>query len=137
MLKKMIIFGFIIALLIAAAGYYYVFIYSVKHHRNVRDEKAITIAAGALAIAFSTNEKLANEQFLNKAIDVRGAVLSFNYDQVGQKTVLIGSEMEMSNVFITLKDSSKSFKIGDTICVKAICNGFLSDVVLTDGVLQR
>ena len=74
---------------------------------------------------------------MNKAIDVKGAVLSINYDQIGQKTVLMGAEMELSNVFITLKDSSKSFKIGDTIRVKAICNGFLSDVVLAEGVVQR
>jgi hypothetical protein len=137
MLKKTIILGFIITLLIAAAGYYFVFVYSVKHHRNVNDEKAISVSAGALADAFSKDEKLANAQYLNKAIDVKGAVVSINYDQIGQKTVLLGAEMEMYNVFITLKDSSKSFKIGDTIQVKAICNGFLSDVVLTDGVVQR
>jgi hypothetical protein len=137
MLKKIVILGFIAALLIAAAGYYYVFVYAVKHHRNVNDEKAISISAGALATAFSTDEKRANAQYLNKAIDVKGAVLSINYDQIGQKTVLMGAEMELSNVFITLKDSSKSFKIGDTIRVKAICNGFLSDVVLAEGVVQR
>ena len=137
MLKKIVILGFIAALLIAAAGYYYVFVYAVKHHRNVNDEIAISISAGALATAFSTDEKRANAQYLNKAIDVKGAVLSINYDQTGQKTVLMGAEMELSNVFITLKDSSKSFKIGDTIRVKAICNGFLSDVVLAEGVVQR
>jgi len=40
-------------------------------------------------------------------------------------------------VFITLKDTSVSFKIGDTILVKAICNGFLSDIVLVDGVVKH
>ena len=137
MLKKVLIFGFIIALILATAGYYYVFIYSVEHRRDVQDEKAISINATALSSAFSTNEKLANAKYLNKAIEVRGAVLSVDYDQTHQKTVLIGSEMDLANVFITLKDSSKGFKIGDTIVVKAICNGFLSDVVLTEGVLQR
>lgn len=137
MLKKILLYGFILALSIAAAGYYYVFIYSVKHHRNVNDEKGIAISANALANAYATNEKRANELFLNKAIEVNGVVLSMDYDQTHQKTVLIGSEMELSNVFITLKDSSKSFKIGDTILVKAVCNGFLSDVVLTEGVLQH
>lgn len=137
MIKKIILIGFVVASLLAATGYYYVFIYSVEHRRDVQDEIAIAITATALSNAFSTNEKIANAQFLNKAIEVRGAVLSVDYDQTHQKTVLIGSGMDLANVFITLKDSSKAFKIGDTILVKAICNGFLSDVVLTEGVLQR
>lgn len=137
MIKRIVLFGFILALFIAAAGYYYVFIYSVKHKRDVRDEKAISISANALSAAFNSNEQSANVQFLNKAIEVRGAVLSIAQDQSKQKTLLMGSEMALSNVFITLKDSTISFKIGDTIQVKAICSGFLSDVVLVDGVIQH
>lgn len=137
MIKKIILIGFVLVLLLAATGYYYIFIYSVEHRRDVQDEIAIVISATDLSSAFSKNEKLANAQFLNKTIEVRGAVLSVDFDQTGQKTVLIGSDMDLANVFITLKDSSKGFKIGDTILVKAICNGFLSDVVLTEGVLQR
>lgn len=137
MIKRIVLFGFILALSIAAAGYYYIFIYSVKYRRDVRDEKAIYISAKALSAAFNSNEKLANTKFLNKAIEVRGAVLSIAQDQSKQKTLLMGSEMELSNVFITLKDSTITFKIGDTIQVKAICSGFLSDVVLVDGVIQH
>lgn len=137
MIKRIVLFGFILALFIAAAGYYYVFIYSVKHKRDVRDEKAISISANALSAAFNSNEKLANTKFLNKAIEVRGAVLAIGQDQTRQKTIILGSELELSNVFITLKDSTISYKLGDTIQVKAICSGFLSDVVLVDGVIQH
>lgn len=137
MLKKNYLIAIVLVLLLAATGYYYIFIYSIEHHRNVQDEIAIVISASELSNAFTTNEKLANAQYLNKAIEVRGAVLSVEYDQTHQKTVLIGSEMDLANVFIILKDSSKGFKIGDTILVKAFCNGFLSDVVLTEGVLQH
>ena len=137
MFKKLLIIGFVLALFIAAAGYYYVFIYSVKHHRDVDKEDAISISATALTNAFLTNEQAANQQFLNKVIEVRGAVIDIAQDQSLQKTVLIGSEMELSNVFITLKDTSTPFKVGDTILVKAICSGYLSDVVLMDGVVQH
>lgn len=137
MFKKLLIIGFVLALFTVAAGYYYVFIYSVKHHRAIDKEKAIAISATALISAFVTNEQAANRQFLNKAIEVRGAVIDIAQDQSLQKTVLIGSEMEMSNVFITLKDKAVSIKIGDTIIVKAICSGFLSDVVLIDGSIQH
>lgn len=137
MVKKLLIIGVIFAMLIAAAGYYYVFIYSVKHHRDVNNESAISITATDLTKAFLDNEQAANQKYLNQAIQVTGAVLDITYDQSHQKTVLIGSETELSNVFITLKDTSVSFKIGDTILVKAICNGFLSDIVLVDGVVKH
>ena len=137
MVKKLLIIGVILAMLIATTGYYYVFVYSVKNHRDVNNEAAISISATALTKAFVENEQTANQKYLNQAIEVKGAVLNIAYDQSLQKTVLMGSEMELSNVFITLKDTTKGIKIGDTINVKAICNGFLSDVVLVDGVVQR
>lgn len=137
MFKKLLVVGLILAILIAGGTYYYVFVYSVKHHRDVNNEVSISISATALSTAFSTNEQAANQMYLNKAIEVRGAVLTIAQDQARQKTVLLGSGMELSNVFITLKDSSTAFKIGDTILVKAICTGYLSDVVLVDGVIQH
>ena len=137
MVKKLLIIGVIFALLFATAGYYYIFVYSVKHHRDVNKETAISITSTDLTKAFLDNELSANQKYLNKAIEVKGAVLNIAYDQSGQKTVLIGAETELSNVFITLKDTSLSFKIGDTILVKAICNGFLSDIVLVDGIVKR
>jgi hypothetical protein len=137
MVKKLLIIGVISALLFAAAGYYYIFVYSVKYHRDVNKEAAISITSTDLTKAFLDNELSANQRYLNKAIEVKGAVLNIAYDQSGQKTVLIGAETELSNVFITLKDTSLSFKIGDTILVKAICNGFLSDIVLVDGVVKH
>lgn len=137
MFRKLLVIGLILAILIAGATYYYVFIYAVEHHRDVNQETAIAISATALSDAFSTNEQAANQKYLNKAMDVKGAVLTISQDQSGQKTLLMGSEMALSNVFITLKDSTTSIKIGDTIRVKAICTGYLSDVVLTDGIVQH
>ena len=137
MIKKILIIGSILILLLAASVYYYVFVYSVQNHRDLNKEMAISISATDLSKAFMTNEQAANQKYLNKVIEVKGAVLSMDYDQTHQKTILIGSEMELSNVFVTLKDSSKGFKIGDTVRIKAVCSGFLSDVVLIDGVLQR
>lgn len=137
MFRKLLVLGLILAILIAGATYYYVFIYAVEHHRDVNQETAIAISARALSDAFSTNEQAANQKYLNKAMDVKGAVLTISQDQSGKKTLLMGSEMALSNVLITLKDSTTSIKIGDTIRVKAICTGYLSDVVLTDGIVQH
>ncbi len=137
MFKKLLVIGLVLAFIIAAAGYYYVFVYSVRHHRDVNKEVAMHVSAKELVNSFSTNEQSANQQYLNKVIEVKGAVIQMGHDQSLQKTIMLGSEMELSNVFITLKDTSTPIRIGDSILVKAICTGFLSDVVLVDGVIQH
>lgn len=137
MFKKILIVGVLAALLLAASAYYYIFVYSVQHRRDVNQEDAITLSTKTLSDAFLSNEQTANQLYLNKVVEVKGAVVQIGEDQSGQKTVLLGSALEMTNVFVTLKGKMVDFKVGDTILVRAICNGYLTDVVLAEGVIQR
>ncbi len=137
MFKKILIVGVLAALLLAASAYYYIFVYSVQYRRDVNQEDAITLSTKTLSDAFLSNEQTANQLYLNKVVEVKGAVVQIGEDQSGQKTVLLGSALEMTNVFVTLKGKMVDFKVGDTILVRAICNGYLTDVVLAEGVIQR
>lgn len=135
MIKKLLIWGTIAAILIVSAALYYVFVYSVNHHRDVNDEEAINIAVVDLVAAYQKSEETANTLYLNKAIAVRGAIINIDKDQTGKTTLILGSESELTNVFVTLKEGVLANKIGDTVIAKGICSGFLSDVVLTDAVI--
>ena len=137
MLKKLLI-GFVIAVaLVGAVGMYYVFIYSVNHHRDVKEEIGISITANDLATAYQQNEVQANMSYLNKAVLVKGLVISVDKDQSGKTTLLLGDEASLSNVFITLKEVHKIPQKGDTVMVKGVCSGFLSDVVVADAVIEE
>ena len=59
MIKKILIIGSILILLLAASVYYYVFVYSVQNHRDLNKELAISISATDLSKAFITNEQAA------------------------------------------------------------------------------
>jgi hypothetical protein len=136
MLKKIIIPFLIIALIAAGAVYYYVFVYSVQNHRNINDEDAITITADSLAQDFTNDESIANTKYLNKVLAVKGIVIDTASNQQGKPTVTIGNVSSMANVFVTLTDRPvTAIKLNDTIRVKGICSGFLSDIVINDATI--
>ena len=136
MFKKIILSLFIIGILLAVGIYYYVFVYAVHNKRQVSDQVAILITADSLTANFTSNETLANATYLNKVIQVSGVVIETGVNQEGKTTVTLGTEGAFSNVFVTFKNK-ELLKKGDIIIVKGFCNGFLSDVVLVDGIVVK
>ena len=137
-MKKKILLASILVLLISGISvWYYVFVYSKNHHRVVANEKGIAVAAREIVKEFQLNEKVANEKYLNKAVVVAGEVSDVKTDQAGQTTVTLKSDDAFSNVFCTLKSGNSKPELGKTIRVKGICNGFLSDVVLNEAILEN
>lgn len=127
----------ILIIAILCGVYYYSFVYSKQHHRNAQSELAIKISADSLTNAFQLNEQEANKKYLNKALEVTGTLLNTNKDQSGHTTILIGKSDAFSNVSATLVTSAPiAQKTGESITVKGICTGNLSDVVITDGVIK-
>jgi hypothetical protein len=95
------------------------------------------VVAYSLSTSFGTDEAKANAAYLNKAIEVTGAIINIDKNQAGQTTISVGDKAAFSNVSITLTASLPSkYGVGSTITVKGVCTGFLSDVVVTDGVVQ-
>ena len=137
-MRKMtkLIYAIAVVAISALGGYYYVFVYSKTHHRNVQSEKGIVIVADSLSAQFQANEKEANSKYLNKAIEVTGIIVSIDKNQEGKITVIIGRADSFSNVSVTLISTTPlTQKVGETITIKGVCTGALSDVVITDGVV--
>ena len=132
-----LIYAIAIVAITALGGYYYVFVYSKTHHRNVQSEKGIVIQADSLSAAYQANEKNANVLYLNKAVEVSGTIVSIDKNQEGKITLIIGSADSFSNVSVTLISTTPiSHKIGETITIKGVCTGALSDVIITEGVVK-
>jgi hypothetical protein len=99
-MKKAIGLIVVFIIVLAAAGYYYVFVYAKNHHRDVQAEQSIVVVADSLSAAFGEDEAKANAAYLNKAIQVTGAILSIDKNQAGQTTLLVGNKAAFSNVSI-------------------------------------
>jgi len=132
-----IIYAIAVVAITALGGYYYVFVYSKTHHRNVQSEKGLVIQADSLSAAYQADEKNANALYLNKAVEVSGIIVSIDKNQEGKITLIIGRADSFSNVSVTLISTAPlSQKIGETITIKGVCTGALSDVIITEGVVK-
>lgn len=137
-MKKKILFIAFAVILIGASGiWYYVFQYSETHHRTVENENAIVVSAAKIVKDYETNEMAANKKYLNKAIQVKGAVLTEKTDQAGNITVTLKSGDDFSNVFCTLRKGETIKKADSVVAIKGFCSGHLSDVVLNDAIIVR
>jgi hypothetical protein len=132
-----LIYAIAVVAITALGGYYYVFVYSKTHHRNVQSEKGIVIQADSLSAAYQADEKNANALYLNKAVEISGTILSIDKNQEGKITLIIGRADSFSNVSVTLISTAPiTQKVGEAITIKGVCTGALSDVIVTEGVVK-
>lgn len=135
--KNKIIIVIALIAAIAFGVYYYIFIYSSNNQRQVQSETGIVITANSLVAKYQADEKLANSLYLNMAVVVTGNLLSIDKNQEGKTTLVIGSSDSFSNVSVTMISTAPiTQKVGESITIKGLCTGALSDVVITDGVVE-
>jgi alkyl sulfatase BDS1-like metallo-beta-lactamase superfamily hydrolase len=135
--KNKIIIAIALIAAIAFGVYYYVFVYSSQHRRQVQSEIGIVITSDSLVAKYQADEKLANSIYLNKAVVVTGNLLSIDKNQEGKTTLVIGRTDSFSNVSVTMISTAAIIqKVGESITIKGLCTGALSDVVITDGVVE-
>ncbi|MBB3057173.1 OB-fold protein [Mucilaginibacter gotjawali] len=137
MKKKIILIALAVILVGGFGVWYYVFPYSESHHRDVVNEDAINVTSVQIVKDYQTNEKAANARYLNKAVQVTGTILAKKADQAGNTTVTLKSGDAFANVFCTLKPGITLGSADSTVVIKGICSGFLSDVVLSGGIIIK
>lgn len=130
--KKIVLIIFPIVLLV---GFCYVFYVWNKPARDVAHEEGIRITATAIFDSFSNNEEAANILFLNKAIEVSGTVTEVKVNQAGESVIYLKSGDPVFGVNCTFKQKPGNISKGDNIIFKGICTGYLSDVIINDGIL--
>ncbi|HEX5155428.1 MAG TPA: hypothetical protein VFW07_28495 [Parafilimonas sp.] len=133
--KKRVIFTIVIAIILAAA----VYAYNIwnKPARDVAEEKGIQITAVAIFDSFTNNETSADSQFLNKAIEVTGIVSDVKKNQAGKTVIYLKSDDPIFGVNCTFKEDPGPIAKGSTITFKGICTGYLSDVVINEGIMIK
>jgi hypothetical protein len=137
-MKKMILIG-ISVLLILAAGYAY-YLYQ-KPHQGIGDEKpAYVLSAASLVSEYDSDEKAANDKYLGKIVEVKGVISEKLKDEKGKYNITlmaadlagVGCEFDPSH-----QKHLQSLKEGQEVSIKGICTGVLMDVVLVDCVLSE
>jgi len=109
-----------------------------KPHRNVAKETGIAVTATELYTRFSSDHIQANQAYLNKVLQVSGRVLTIKNSPYAGPVVILSTGDPMFGVACSLSQvepSAKPVKPGETITIKGICTGYLSDVVLSNSCL--
>ena len=136
-MKKIILYALVLILIVATSGYYYVFIYSKNRKFDMEHAESMNIKADELVKAFQENEANANKLYLDKVLLINGVVGATAKTQAGETSVTLSSSDPFSGVMATLDSTITSqVKVGDTIDIKGFCKGFLSDVVITNALIQ-
>ncbi|HRJ28660.1 MAG TPA: hypothetical protein PLV21_07895 [Cyclobacteriaceae bacterium] len=128
-MKKGILWAGVVLLVIGVTTAFW--LYNMPH-RKANAEPFVTLKATELYKSFEANEAEANENYLDKVIEVHGIVSSVSINQQGDQVILMQSNDPMFGVSCTMDKSMQDVKPGQSLYLKGICKGYLSDVVLTD-----
>lgn len=105
-----------------------------KPHVDVADSKSdIVISADKIQSDFSTNENLANSNYLEKIIEVSGEISELTLENK-KGIITLKTNDDFGSVLCHLSDNStqkmNTLKVGKSVRLKGICTGYLMDVIL-------
>lgn len=133
----------LLALLLAAAlGGAYFYKQLNKPHLDVTQAATdVKLTATELYNQFSTDETAANTKYLEKVVLVCGKVTNTSTTDAGAISIQLDAGSEMGGVVCELDPLTKhpktTFTPGEEICLKGLCSGYLSDVVINRCVLTN
>jgi polyisoprenoid-binding protein YceI len=134
MKKKIIVALSIITVLIAAA-FITLKIMTKNAERNVATEKAINLTATELASIYKNYEDSANKLYLNKTIQLTGIISTISENQNSQMDAIIMTSDSLPAINCTIDVLYKIINAADTITLKGICTGILSNINLINCIV--
>jgi uncharacterized protein YpmB len=94
-----------------------------KPEEMVEDVQGVSISAPELAKSFATDEAKANQQYLNKAIQVTGVVTGTEKDQDGGLMVLLQTEDPMMSIQCAMRETGATVENGKSVTIAGFCSG--------------
>lgn len=128
MKKTKLILILLVSAAVIGSAYAWLFIWN-KPQMNIENKEAVKIAAVDLFNEYSTNEANANATYIDKIVEVTGVVNSVSKNSEGKTVVMLKTNDQMFGVNCTL-EKNVVIKEGETVSLKCICTGYLTDVVL-------
>lgn len=128
-MSKKVIFKIFLAIVLL--GVIAVVVIWNKPHASVNGKDGMKLSAVQLVDSFINNEVGANKAYLNKIIEVKGAIAEISTNQDSNQVVLLQADDPLSGVQCTMKEPLNS-KVGDSVSIKGFCNGYTIVVLLSD-----
>jgi hypothetical protein len=134
MIKKILGIIVILAVIGGGIGWY-------EWHKSftkAEDVKGISIAADKLSKEYGANEKAADSLYLNKVIEVSGAISEIDTNQDGHLMIILQTGDPMAGVQCTMRDKGTVAAKGSNITIKGYCSGNgITGVSLTQCAIKQ
>ncbi len=128
---KKILIGIFLALVVTCGVIYLMY---NKPDRDPANEISIKVSAVELFKSFESNETEANKLYLDKVLEVTGKISEVTSNQDGVPILTLETENMMFGVRCTMENVEPIGQVGETVIVKGICTGYLSDVIITNAI---
>jgi len=123
----------LLVLAIIVGGSWFVFSLYNKPHRDPATESSIKVSAIELFNNYEKDEAAANGQYLDKVIEVSGEISEITTNQESFPVITLETGNPMFGIRCTMKSQTPDAKNGDSVVIKGICTGYLSDVIIVNG----
>ncbi|MEM9547048.1 MAG: hypothetical protein AAGA77_13790 [Bacteroidota bacterium] len=132
-MKKIILALLVLGIGGASVGYYMYTKPVDKMNTMSVDE---TVSAEQIFTAFEEDEMKANEKYLDKVVVIKGTVTKTSKD-AEKATIFLDTGDMLANIMCQMEDTQAVLPAeGETISVKGLCTGYLTDVVLIKGIIH-
>jgi len=134
-MKKKLIIGALIVIVLAVVGVWYFIFYSPVHNRfTVDNKKGVGVTATDIAKEFTTNEAAATTKYNNKVLEISGEVDHIDADSTGGMVFLKTGD---PNTMVSCRlRAPQGVQPGTTVTVKGVFTGFiLNEVQLNEAVI--
>lgn len=108
-----------------------------KPHRDPSSEEALKVSAVELFKLYESNESEANSLYLDKVLEVSGVISEISTNQEQKIIVALETDNSFFGVRCTMTESDVNVSVGQSVSIKGICTGYLSDVVITNAVITE
>jgi hypothetical protein len=128
-----------LVLLVVALGAWYAYSEYNRKPASMENTKADFVTNAATLIgAFEENEVKANQQYLDKVVEVEGAIRTASQDDAGLYTVTMGDDGSLSSVRCSMdnmfSEQATSLVPGSAVSIRGVCTGFMADPLLGSDV---
>ena len=128
-------------LILSGAAIYVYREYNRKELSALHRKPAFTLSATELLNAFRENEKEANQQYLDKVVEVKGSMKQWDISDEGALTIVLDVSDEMSSVRCSMDSANAAGLVkipeGTSVIVKGICTGYTADELIGSDVLLK
>ncbi len=131
---KKISIGIILLGLVASVVIYKMY---NKPHRDPENEKTIPVSANDLFRSFEEDEAHANTLYLDKVLEITGNISEITANQNMTPIIVLETENMAFGVRCTMDNAETKVQAGETITIKGICTGYLSDVIITNAIIVK